>query len=62
MSAISWVACPVEWRHAIDHTTFVCLDCGAEAVEMEPEEVRQIFNESSKPENLTPNADSNPQQ
>jgi Fe2+ or Zn2+ uptake regulation protein len=56
---ISWIACPVEWRHQVDHTNFVCLECGAEAVEIPAERVRKLFDEATKPENLNPKTDDN---
>jgi Fe2+ or Zn2+ uptake regulation protein len=57
VSAISWIACPTDWRHPVNHQDYVCLQCGAEAIEMDADEVKQIFNEATKPENVTPNDD-----
>lgn len=38
MARIDFIACPADWRHALDRQTLVCLEpgCGHEAIAIPP--------------------------
>lgn len=38
---ISLIGCPQDWAHPLDPSNYVCLQCGEEAIELEPQQIVQ---------------------